>query len=196
MSFLKKIFKKKKSRYLNDNPKFSHFEIGVWSYGWPSVRFEECGGILKIGNYCSIAKKTVIMLGGEHDLSCGTTYPFAQVFPECHKQPQDPLIGMTKGDVEIGSDVWICHGAYIGSGIKIGHGAVVAAMAVVTKDVEPFSIVGGNPAKHIRYRFDNVTRKRLLDLAWWDWPHEKVIKAWPYLKDFDIDKLEEMKNES
>ncbi|MEA2012313.1 MAG: CatB-related O-acetyltransferase [Verrucomicrobiota bacterium] len=192
MSFLKKIFRKKRYRYLRENPKFSHFEIGNWSYGWPSIRFEECGGKLKIGNYCSIAKKTVIMLGGEHDLSYGTTYTFAQEFPICNIKKSDPIVGMTKGDVEIGSDVWICHGAYIGSGLKIGHGAVIAAMAVVTKDVEPFSIVGGNPAKHIRYRFDQKTRERLLNLAWWDWPHEQVLNAWPYLKKFDIDKLEKM----
>jgi acetyltransferase-like isoleucine patch superfamily enzyme len=108
---------------------------------------------------------------------------------------RDATVGMTKGDVEIGSDVWICHGAFISSGVKIGHGAVVAAMAVVTKDVAPFSIVGGNPAKHIRYRFDEETRERLLQLAWWDWPHEKVLKAWPFLKNFDLDKLEQMSNE-
>ena len=192
MGILKKIFKKKKSRYLRDNPKFDQFDIGAWSYGWPSVRFDECGASLKIGSYCSIAKATVIMLGGEHDLSYGTTYPFAQVFSECHNEDSDPMVGMTKGDVEIGSDVWICHGAYIGSGIKIGHGAIVASMAVVTKDVEPFSIVGGNPAKHIRYRFDEETRAQLLKLAWWDWPHEKVIKAWPYLKDFNIEKLNDL----
>ena len=195
-NIFKFLKKSKPSRFMDMNPKYNKFHIGVHTYGWPKVWFEECGANLKIGNYCSIAKESVIMLGGEHDLLYATTYPFSQMFEECNDDKIDPIVGMTKGNVEIGNDVWICHGAYIGSGIKIGHGAVVAAMSVVTKNVEPFSIVGGNPAKHIKYRFDEETRKRLLELAWWDWPHQKVLHAWPLLKNLDLNKLEKIKNDN
>ncbi|MDT4919024.1 MAG: hypothetical protein QOH89_3724 [Pseudonocardiales bacterium] len=80
----------------------------------------------------------------------------------------------SKGPVVIGGDVWVGYEALIMSGVTIGHGAVVAARAVVTKDVEPYSIVGGNPAKHLKFRFDEETRAALLRIRWWDWPAEKV----------------------
>ena len=80
----------------------------------------------------------------------------------------------SKGDVVIGSDCWICADAMIWSGVTIGHGAIVAAGAVVTKDVAPFSVVGGNPCKFIRWRFDEEVRNLLLEAAWWDWPMDEV----------------------
>ena len=79
-----------------------------------------------------------------------------------------------KGDIIVGSDVWIGAKSTIMSGIKIGHGAIVAAGALVTKDVEPFSVVGGNPAKHLKYRFEEQQIKDLLDIAWWDWEESKI----------------------
>ncbi|WP_264768975.1 DapH/DapD/GlmU-related protein, partial [Klebsiella pneumoniae] len=80
----------------------------------------------------------------------------------------------TRGDVVIGSDCWICTNALILSGVTIGHGAVVAAGAVVTRDVPPFAIVGGNPARQIRWRFEEDIREALLASAWWDWPVDEV----------------------
>jgi serine acetyltransferase len=79
-----------------------------------------------------------------------------------------------KGDIVVGSDVWIGAKSTIMSGVKIGHGAIVAAGALVTKDVEPFSVVGGNPAKHLKYRFEEQQIKDLLDIAWWDWEESKI----------------------
>lgn len=95
-----------------------------------------------------------------------------------HEVPQARHIadyGGTNGDVVIGSDVWIGTNALILSGVTIGHGAVIASGAVVTRDVEPYSIVGGNPARHLRYRFDRETIDRLLDIRWWEWPLEEVF---------------------
>ena len=194
MGILKKLFKKKKSRFLTDDPKLAEFKIGDWTIGRLKVRYEACGSNLTIGNYCSFANESRIFLGGEHDTTRGTTYAFDQFCSEC-KGEYDPILAMTKGDVFIGSDVWIGYEALILSGVSIGHGAIIGANAVIAKNVELFSIVVGNPARHIRYRFNEETRERLLKLAWWDWSHEKVIKAWPYLEKFDIDKLEAIKNE-
>ncbi|MCT9629567.1 DapH/DapD/GlmU-related protein [Pseudomonas aeruginosa] len=83
----------------------------------------------------------------------------------------------TRGDVVIGSDCWICTNALIPSGVTIGHGAVVAAGAVVTRDVPPFAIVGGNPARQIRWRFEEDVREALLASAWWDWPVDEVKRV-------------------
>jgi len=88
--------------------------------------------------------------------------------------------------VEIGHDVWIGHGAIIMPGLKIGHGAVVAAGAVVTKDVEPYAIVAGVPAKRIKWRFAKSIRERIIALAWWDWPHEKLAEVVDDMRVLDV----------
>jgi virginiamycin A acetyltransferase len=93
---------------------------------------------------------------------------------------------VSKGDTVIGNDVWIGNSATIMQGIKIGHGAIIGTNALVTKDVEPYSIVGGNPAKLIRKRFDDETIDFLLLLAWWDWPVEKITKNLAAITSGDI----------
>jgi virginiamycin A acetyltransferase len=84
-----------------------------------------------------------------------------------------------KGDTIIGNDVWIGHEALIMPAVTIGDGAIIASRSVVTKDVPPYSIVGGNPAKIIRQRFDGATIETLLEIKWWDWPIEKITKHLP-----------------
>ena len=112
---------------------------------------------LYIGSYCSIAPGVQFLLGGEHTTKSISTYPFkVKVFGESKSAG-------SKGDIVVKDDVWIGINAIICSGVTIGQGAVVAAGAVVTKDVEPYSIVGGNPAKVIKYRFDESLRKRLTE---------------------------------
>lgn len=137
----------------------------------------------KIGKYCSIAANTCIGMGN-HLLDCLTTHPF--IYTNNIKQYGDiicdssKLVKLTeKGVTQIGNDVWIGYGAIVTSGVKIGDGAVIAAGAVVTKDVEPYSIVGGVPAKHIRYRFDKETIDGLLETKWWDLD-ENFIKELPF----------------
>jgi len=111
------------------------------------------------------------MLGqGSHHAEWITTYT-CDMFPGT-EGVQPPSV--TKGDVIIGSDVWIGLNALILSGLTIGHGAIVGAVAVVTHNVEPYSIVAGNPARHIRYRFPESARKALLETGWWDWPLEEL----------------------
>lgn len=165
------------------------YEIGEFSYGRPKVRFPEAGTKLTIGRYCSIADKVEILLGGNHRTDWGTTYPFSALPDLWPSAPTTEDYHTSRGDVTIGHDVWLGSGAIILSGITIGHGAVVAAHAVVTKDVPPYAIVGGNPAKVIRKRFDDATIEALLEAQWWDLPHEKIATLIPLLQS---DRLREL----
>jgi acetyltransferase-like isoleucine patch superfamily enzyme len=134
------------------------------------------GARLRIGKYTSIAPCDVF-LSGNHHSEWVSQYPFRSVFD----LPGRDTDSYTNGDVEIGHDVWLAHGCHIMSGVTIGHGAVVASKAVVTNDVEPYTIVGGVPAKVIRPRFDAATVDRLLSLAWWDWPEDRIRAELPTL---------------
>lgn len=131
--------------------------IGNGTYGEITVyQFDNRCGFLRIGNYCSIAPEVSFLTGGEHECKNISTYPFkSRLFHEF----ADTL---TKGDIRIDDDVWIGYGATILSGVHIGQGAVVAASAVVTKDVPPYAIVGGVPAKVIKYRFPSEMIEQLL----------------------------------
>ncbi|WP_210487554.1 CatB-related O-acetyltransferase [Microvirga antarctica] len=150
------------------------FDIGAFSYGRPKVRFAESGRKLTIGRYCSIADKVEILLGGNHRVDWATTYPFSALRSLWPSAPETNDYHGSRGDVTIGNDVWLGSGATILSGVTVGHGAVVAAHALVTKDVPPYAIVGGNPAKLIRYRFDEATIAALLEARWWDLPRERI----------------------
>jgi chloramphenicol O-acetyltransferase type B len=123
-------------------------------------------------------------LGGHHHTDWISSYPFSAFLEGVEPVPDT---GFSKGNVIIGSDVWLCANAVILSGVTIGHGAVVANSAVVTKDVEPYSVVGGNPAKHIGYRFNEGTRQRLLASAWWDWDESEVRKIYSLLSSDRMD---------
>lgn len=151
--------------------KYPHYEIGVGSYGIPEVHEFNEGAILKIGAYTSIAANVVIVLGGHHRTDWVTTYPFPAKIPEAAG-----IQGYngTRGDVIVGSDVWICTGSMILSGVTIGDGAVVAAGAVVTRDVEPYAVVAGNPARFLKWRFPQSQRDALLASRWWLWPEQEV----------------------
>ena len=119
-----------------------------------------------------------------------STYPFPIFFEEWDLDRADVATAWdNKGDIVIGNDVWIGYEAVILSGVTIGDGAIIGARAVVTKDVAPYSIVGGVPAKEIRKRYDPQTIERLIQLKWWDWPEENIRQALPALMHGDIDAL-------
>jgi acetyltransferase-like isoleucine patch superfamily enzyme len=158
------------------------WDIGEFSYGRPKVRFPESGAALTIGRYCSFADRVEILLGGNHRVDWVSTYPFSALRALWPKAPRSQAYHDTNGDVTIGHDVWFGSGAFILSGVSIGDGAVVAAHAVVTKDVPPYAIVGGNPAGVIRYRFDEATVAALLDAAWWDLRPDEVARLIPLLQ--------------
>lgn len=151
---------------INRSPRYSAYSIGDYSYGHPQILFPNDKATLKIGKYVSIANDVIIMLGGEHRPEWVSTYPFNILYPEFNYVKGLPT---TKGNVTIGNDVWIGRQALIMSGLSIGDGAVIAANAVVVKNVQPYSIVGGNPAKHIRYRFTEDEIAELLRIQWWNW---------------------------
>lgn len=159
------------------------FAIGDHSYGRPKVRFPESGRRLTIGRFCSVADKVEILLGGNHRTDWVTTFPFA-AFPG--RWPAAAATGGayhgSRGDVVIGSDVWLGSGATILSGVTIGHGAVVAAHAVVARDVPAYAIVGGNPARVLRLRFDEDTVAALVASAWWDLPDADIAPLLPLLQ--------------
>lgn len=156
----------------------SPIRVGAFTYGDERMSIREWGegAGLTIGRYCSIAANVTILLGGNHRTEWITTYPFGHVHID--RLGGEGIVGnpFSRGDVEIGNDVWIGHGATILSGVSIGHGAVVAAQAVVSRDVPPYHIVAGNPARTVTERFAPEIVALLLELSWWDLP-EGVVRA-------------------
>ena len=161
-------FEKQTKRFKEKYPQYS---IGRGSYGVPEVHDWNEGTTLKIGSFCSISAYVQIYLGGEHRLDWVTTSPLNVMFE--NKDISEH--GISKGDVAIGNDVWICGNATILSGVTIGDGAVIGNGAIVSRNVEPYSIVAGNPAKHVKYRFKAEIIEELLQIQWWNWP-ENILK--------------------
>ena len=155
------------------------------SYGKPSVYWYKNDAKLFIGNFTSIAKNVSIHLGGIHPLDWVSTFPFRIIWdlPGAY-QDGTPA---TKGDIKIGSDVWIGFGVTIVSGITIGDGAALLPHSMITKDVPPYAVVGGNPAKVIKKRFPDDIIEELLKIKWWNWDDEKINKFTPLLCNENID---------
>lgn len=150
----------------------------MFSYGNPIVKWRESGNKqIKCGNFTSMGANVTVYLGNGkgHDCTFVSTYPFGYIhqgiFPNVSNKSND-----TNGDVIIGNDVWIGEGVCIMSGVKIGDGAVIAANSHVVKDVEPYAIIGGNPARKIKYRFTQKQIEQLLRIRWWDWDVSKINK--------------------
>jgi len=149
--------------------------FGEYSYAFNiTVKSWGEGARYKVGKFCSISDNLTLFLGGNHRHDWISTYPFMsypETFPEARDIQGHPA---TKGNIIIGNDVWIGTGVTIMSGVTIGDGAVIAAYSIVTKNVPPYTIVGGNPAKFIRSRFEPTVIARLLELQWWNWPLAKI----------------------
>lgn len=174
------------SHFLYLREKYPQHEIGPGSYGPLVIKSWGEGAKLIIGNYCSFAEGAKVLLGGEHRSDWITTYPFNILWEEGKNITGHPL---SKGNVTIGHDVWVGTDAIILSGVTIGTGAIVGARAVVTKNVPPFGIVVGNPARMIRKRFDDETIEKLLQVAWWNWSREKIAQMLPLLQNNRIDEF-------
>ena len=146
---------------------------------------------LVIGRFCSIAcGAKFLFTSANHAMKSLSTYPFPIFFEEWGLNSADVASAWdNRGDIVIGSDVWIGYEAAVLSGVTIGDGAIIGARAVVTKDVPPYTIVGGVPARHIRRRFDEETIARLMALRWWEWPYERIKENLPAIQSGRMDKL-------
>jgi acetyltransferase-like isoleucine patch superfamily enzyme len=185
------FFKFRKLMNPTGNPTIDRFiklsghkvKIGAYSYG-----FEDTGVLswnenieISIGRFCSVASGLKLYCGGNHRVDWISTFPFGHIHSKFIKVPPVNGTPSTNGNITIGNDVWIGRDVTILSGITIGDGAIIASNAHVVKDVEPYSIVGGNPARVIKMRFEPEQIKFLLQLKWWNFPTEQIEKMVPYL---------------
>ena len=174
--------------YYDDNGGAEDFEKHVTHH------YEFIGDKLIIGKFCAIGKGVeFIMNGANHRMNSASTYPFnimgggwERVTPSLKDLP-------IKGDTVVGNDVWIGQNVTVLPGVHIGDGAIIGANSVVSKDVQPYTVVGGNPIKLIRRRFDDGTTEFLLGLKWWDWSAEKIFKNLELLCSGDLSKLKTLK---
>ena len=152
---------------------------------------------LIIGKFCSIACGTKFLFNcANHTLKSLSTYTFPLFYEEWELEKSNITTAWdNKGNIVIGNDVWIGYEAVIMAGVHIGDGAIIAARAVVTKDVPPYTIVGGTPAKEIRKRFDAEVIEQLLILKWWDWSTDKIHQCLPYIAEGKLDELLAMKKD-
>ena len=189
---------------LATRPEIGNVEVGDYTYyddfDDPLRFFERnvrynlgfSGARLSIGRYCALANGTTfVMPDANHAIGGATTYPFP-IFGGDWAARLD-LADMAfprKGDTVVGHDVWFGYESLVMPGVRIGHGAIVGARAVVTRDVPDYAVVAGNPARVVRRRFDEATVGRLLRLGWWDWPPDRVAEAIPLLVKGEIDELD------
>ena len=162
------------------------FEKNNVLYHYPILREK-----LIIGKFCSIACGTKFLFNcANHSLKSLSTYTFPLFYEEWELEKSNITTAWdNKGDIVIGNDVWIGYEAVIMAGVHIGDGAIIAARAVVTKDVPPYTIVGGTPAKEIRKRFDAEVIQQLLILKWWDWSTDEIRQCLPYIMEGKINEL-------
>jgi len=169
--------------YYDDFENVENFEKNV------KYHFDFVGDKLIIGKFCMIASDVkFIMNGANHLTNALTSYPFA-IFNNGWENAMENKSYPHKGDINIGNDVWIGFNATIMAGVTIGDGAIIATNSTVVKDVEPYSIVGGNPANEIKKRFSEKTINELLEIKWWNWDIEKITKNVQNLTGNDIEKL-------
>jgi len=188
LCFLKNIIKNPNIEigdftYYDDFDDVHNFEKNV------KYHFDFTGDKLQIGKFCMIASGvTFIMNGANHLTDAISTFPFA-IFKNGWENAMEGKSYPTKGHTIIGNDVWIGYNTTIMAGVKIGDGAIIATNSTVTKDVEPYTIVGGNPAGEIKKRFSPEHIEKLLKLKWWDWEVEKITQNLKHLTSNNIDNL-------
>ena len=173
--------------YYDDPDGPEHFEKNVLYH------FDFIGDKLIIGKFCAIAKDVTFMMNGANHQSTGfSTYPFFIFGNGWEKSAPQPGELPFKGNTEIGNDVWIGYNATIMPGVKIGNGAIIASKSVVTNDVPAYAVVGGNPAKIIKQRFDDKTIDALLSIAWWDWSSDKITAHLDAITQNNLDLLSKL----
>lgn len=184
--------------YIRPTVKSKNIVVGDFSY-FSDVDFEKhvthhydfYGDKLIIGKFCQIAAGVeFVMNGANHQMNAASTFPF-YIFEGWEQEIPSTDVFSFKGDTVVGNDVWIGQNATILPGVHIGDGAIIGASSVVASDVEPYSIVAGNPAKQLRKRFDSELIAILLELKWWDKPIEEINALIPSLTSSDLDAVKE-----
>jgi virginiamycin A acetyltransferase len=165
----------------NGPEQFEEYNV-LYNYDFSKVK-------LVIGKFCAIAAETRFVMTGDHKLDGISTYPFP-IFQQGWENVFNIFDLPVKGDIIVGNDVWFGYDSLIKGGVKIGDGAVIATRAVVVKDVPPYAIVAGNPAKVVKMRFDDKTIERLLHISWWEWDIEKINRYLPLICNLDVNRLE------
>jgi virginiamycin A acetyltransferase len=161
--------------------KFEEYNV-LYNYDFSKVK-------LVIGKFCAIAAETKFILTGDHKLDAISTYPFP-ILGHGWESAFNVYDLPVKGHIVVGNDVWFGYDSLIKNGVTIGNGTIIAARAVVVKDVPAYSIVAGNPAKVVKMRFEDKTIEHLQKIAWWDWNIEKINKHLKLICHLDVDKLE------
>ena len=162
---------------------------GKYTYGSPNIHWRNEDAKLVVGNFCSLGGNVNIYLGGNHRTDWVSTYPFGHIHKDIFNNFDGVGHPSTKGDVTIGNDVCIGSNVTIMSGVTIGDGVVIANNSHVVKKVEPYSLVGGNPSKLIKYRFTKEQIEKLLEIKWWYWDDEKINTFTPLLCNNNIDEF-------
>lgn len=171
--------------YEGYRPKYGVGNVGAYTYATTNITLLYTNpATVFIGRFCSIAQSLCIMNGGNHPTNHISTYPLQYTFPETLA-----LQGVIKGNVIIENDVWIGQHVHIMAGVRIGNGAIIGAFSIVGRDIPPYAIAVGNPAVVKKYRFSEDIRNRLLKLAWWNWPKEKIRSSLSLLNSSEIEKF-------
>lgn len=161
--------------------------VGRHTYGAPEIpTFAGSAVSVEIGSFCSIGANVTLLLGASHDTGWVSTFPIREMFGLPGRFERHPIY---RGPTIIGNDVWIGRDVLILDGVTIGHGAVIAARAVVTRDVRPYAIVAGVPAREVRRRFSDEQVAGLLRTAWWDWPDERIVREVGALNGATVDEF-------
>jgi chloramphenicol O-acetyltransferase type B len=191
-----------KGRLLSEQVTQPNIKVGRYSYYsgyYHGHSFDDCARFIMpdegedqliVGSFCSIGSGAAFIMAGNQ----GHRNDWISTFPFFYMPDVEAFAGAADGyarggDTVIGNDVWIGSEAIIMPGVTIGHGAVIGTRALVTRDVEPYAIVGGNPARVIRKRFDEASIAKLLEMAWWDWPEEQLSQAMTLMTSADIHAL-------
>jgi chloramphenicol O-acetyltransferase type B len=166
-------------------------KVGRHTYGHEqiAIRSWDESTELRIGSFCSIADRVTVFLGGNHRSDWVTTYPFPTFADRWKSARGIEDDHVSKGDVVIGNDVWVGSNATIMSGVTVGDGAVIGTDSCVTRDVAPYAIVAGNPARRLRLRFDPETVEKLLAVRWWEWSDERIEANVRLLCSGDVDRF-------
>lgn len=165
----------------NGPEKFEEYNV-LYNYDFAKVK-------LIIGKFCAIAAETKFIMTGDHKIDAISTYPFP-IFQQGWEKAFNIFDLPVKGDIIVGNDVWFGYDSLIRGGVKIGDGAIIATRAVVVKDIPPYAVVAGNPAKVVKMRFDDKSIERLLHISWWNWDIKKINQHLSLICNLDIDQLE------